>query len=302
MNGAAADLEPPALDRYQAGVVQLDVRTDLEDDNRRRAAEWVERGAQAGCRLVVLPEAFQTGLNLPRSRKLAEPVPGPGTEWLGRLARQHGIYLAAGLLERQGGEVHSSAVLIDDAGELLAVHRKNFLVQEERPFLAPGRSAAVVETPLGRIGLLLGYEIHFPEVSRILFAQGVEVLIYCGQLLRPFVRSARILALARAAESSCHLLLASATGGNPLAKLVYMGSSLILRSAVGVRPYSDELRGQEPVLAEADTAETLLTAEVSLGAQRRLHAVDPMFRDLRASRFARAEMAVAEPSWQEVQT
>lgn len=302
MNGAAAD-PGPAPDRYTAGVVQLDVRTDMEEDNRRRAAEWVESGVRAGCRLVVLPEAFQTGLNLPRSRKLAEPVPGPGTEWLGRLARQHGIYLAAGLLERHAGEVHSSAVLIDDSGRLLAVHRKNFLVEEERPFLSPGsRCEAVVETPLGRIGLLLGYEIHFPEVSRILFAQGVDLLVYCGQLLRPFARSVRILALARAAESSCHLLLASATGEHPLAKLVYMGNSLILRSAVGVRPYSDELRGQEPVLAEADTEEGLLTAEVSLGAQRRLHAVDPMFRDLQASRFARDGITVAHPSFLEVTT
>jgi predicted amidohydrolase len=288
MSGAVADSGPgsgPLPDRYRAGVVQLDVRTGLAEDNRRRAAEQVERAAAAGCRLVVLPEAFQTGLDLPRSGRLAEPVPGPSTEWLGELARRHGVFLAAGLLERRAGAVHSSAVLLDAAGRLLAVHRKGFLVAEERPFLAPGNGPApVAETPLGRLGLLLGYEIHFPEASRPLFAEGVDVLVYCGQLLRPFARSVRILALARAAECSCYLLLSSATGSHPLAKLIYMGGSLILQSAVGVRPYSDELRGQEPVLAEAGTEETLLTAELSLGTQRRLHAVDPLFRDLQASR------------------
>jgi predicted amidohydrolase len=287
VSGDRAGAAAPAP--YRAGVVQLEIRTNREEDNRRRAAEWVARCAAAGCRLVVLPEAFQSGLDLPRSGRLAEPIPGPGSDRLAALARRHGVYLAAGLLERRGGGVFSSAVLVDDAGELLAVHRRNFVVEEERPFLSAGESCGVVETPLGRLGLLAGYDIHFPEVSRALFAEGVEVLVYCAQLLRPFAQSIRLMALSRAAENSCYLLLASATGENTLARLAFMGGSLILQSAMGVRPYSDELRRQEPVLAEAGIEEGMLTAEIAIATQRRLHAVNPLYRDFRSSRFARPQ-------------
>jgi|HubBroStandDraft_3_1064219.scaffolds.fasta_scaffold00917_7 predicted amidohydrolase len=273
---------------WRVGVAQLEVRSHREDDNRRRAAAGVAECAALGCRLAVLPEAFQTGLDLPRSGRLAEPIPGPGSEWLGALARRHGLFVAGGLLERAGGAVHSSAALVDAEGRLLAVRRRGFVVSEERPFLTPGEPGGAIDTDLGRIGMLVGYDIHFPEVSRLLFAQQAEVLVYCAQLLRPFAHSIRILALARAAENCCYLVLASAAGENTLAKLVFMGGSLILQSAMGVRPYSDELKRQEPVLAEAGAGDEVLTAELDLGAQRRLQTVNPLYRDFRASRFAAA--------------
>ena len=281
---------PEAVERYRLGVVQLEIRTRRADDNRRRAAQLVARCAAAGCALVVLPEAFQTGLDLPRASTLAEPIPGPGSEWLSHLARTHGVHLAGGLLEGSGDQVFSSIVLVDDRGRLLTVYRKNFLVVEERPFLTPGREVApVVATSLGRLGLLAGYDIHFPEVSRPLFAQGVDLLIYSAQLLRPFARSIRIMALSRSAESSCHLALASATGENTLAQLTFMGGSLILQSPVGVRRFGDELYGRQPVLAEAGVAEEILTAEIELAQQARLHAADPLYRDLQTSRFVSAD-------------
>jgi omega-amidase len=275
----------PGAVGWKLGIVQLEVRSHREEDNRRRAAAAVAECAAAGCRLVVLPEAFQTGLDLPRSGRLAEPVPGPGSDWLVSLARQHHLHLAAGLLERSGGAVHSSAVLIDGDGVLLGVRRRCFVVSEERPFLTGGEPGEVIETELGKIALLVGYDLHFPEVSRPHFAQQADVLVYCAQLLRPFAHSIRLLALARAAENCCYLALASSAGENTLAKLVYMGGSLILQSAMGVRPYSDELKRQEPVLAEAGEGAQILTADLDLAAQRRLQTVNPLYRDFRASRF-----------------
>ena len=293
MSEGSAPAENTLPTSYRAGVVQLEVRTRHAADNRARAAALVARCAAEGCRLVALPEAFDTGLDLPRSRRLAQPIPGSGVDWLAALAREHQVTLAAGLLERAGPDVFSTAVLIDVQGELLARHRRSFVVEEERRFLATGEPGTVVATPLGRIGLLVGYEIHFPEVSRPLFAQDVDVLICCAQLLRPFADSIRILALARAAENTCHLVLASAAGENTLAKLVYLGRSMILRSVVGVRPYSDELRCRAPVLAEAGDAETAVWAEIALAEQRRLRAVDPLYRDLHRSRTGAGRAAAA---------
>jgi len=158
-------------------------------------------------------------------------------------------------------------------GDLLASTAGNFVVEEERPFLSPGESCGVVETPLGRLGLLAGYDIHFPEVSRASSPRG-EVLVYCAQLLRPFAQSIRLIGAVTAAENSCYLLLASATGGTRLAALTLMGGSLILQSGWASAPTATSCgAGAGP--REAGIEEGMLTAEIAIATQRRLHAVNP---------------------------
>src|SRR5215813_4796187 len=94
----------------RAGLVQLQVRTNRTEDNLGRAAEYVRTAAARGCQLVVLPEAFSTGLNLPKSRQCAVKIPGPGLEWLSTLAAELKVHLVAGILEEDNGAVYSSIV------------------------------------------------------------------------------------------------------------------------------------------------------------------------------------------------
>jgi predicted amidohydrolase len=280
--------------RLRVGVVQMRVRTGRMDDNLERAEGFVQAARADGCRLVVLPEAFATGLDLPRSRERATPIPGPQLEWLARLAAAEGVYLAAGLLESHGDAVYSTAVLLDDAGRLLHRYRRANVYDLEAYFLTGGAAGRVVETPLGRIGMIVGYDVQFPETLRLLFAQSAEIVICPALLLRPFADSIRQMVRARPAENCCYFLFASATGENTLAGLTYLGDSAILQSPIGLRPYSSEFRRQEPVLAEAGRNEALLTADLDLEGLRRLQGANPLLKDFRRSAFSRLVHSLAE--------
>lgn len=275
-------------DTFAVGMVQLRVRTNRMGENLRRAEELVRAAGERGCRLVVLPEAFATGLNLPKSRALATPVPGPLTDRLARLADESGVHLVAGLLEEDAGEVFSSAVFLDDRGALLDVYRRTSVYELESHFISSGSGCAVVDSEVGRVGVVIGYDVQFPEILRILFAQRVELIVCPTILLRPFADSVRQMVLARAAENCAYVLFCSATGENTLAGLTYLGDSVIAQSPVGIRPYSKEFRRQRSVLAEAGLEETVLIADVNLAELRRIQDANPLAKDFQRSAFHQA--------------
>lgn len=278
----------------RAALVQLKVRTNRTGENCARAAELIGEAAAQGCSLIVLPEAFSTGLNLPRSRECATRIPGPGLDWLANVAASHSVHIVAGLLEEDNSDIYSTSVLLDDRGTLLSFYRRTNVYDLESYFITGGNSWAVTETSIGRIGMIAGYDIQFPETLRPLFARSAEIIVCPSLLLKPFAQSIRQMALARAAENCCYLLFCSATGENTLAGLTYMGNSLILQSPVGIRTYSQEFRAQEPILAEAAREEQLLIADLDLATLRRLQAANPLLRDFRRSDYCKTLMGYAE--------
>jgi len=269
----------------RVAVVQLRVRTNRAEDNIARATAYIRAAKERGCRLVVLPEAFATGLDLPRSKSLAAQAPGPVVKQVAALAAEERVHVAGGFLERDGECVYSAAFVVDDRGELLHVHRRTNVYDLEGHFLSSGQASEVVDTAVGRLGFVIGYDVQFPETFRTLFAKRAELILCPALLLRPFASSVALMIRARAAENCCYILFASATGENTIAGLTYMGHSAILQSPIGVRPYSNEFRKQEPALAECSTEEGLLVADLDIVALRRLQRVNPLLRDFERSRF-----------------
>ncbi|GAA2566573.1 MULTISPECIES: carbon-nitrogen hydrolase family protein [Streptomyces] len=267
--------------RARVGLVQLSVATNRRADNLARADALLAEAADDGCELVVLPEAFATALNLPRSHEVAEPVPGPVTDWLAARAARYGVWLAAGVLERADGRVHSSAVLLDDTGRIRDVYRRTVVYDLEAHFLTGEVGARAVDTPFGRVGLLVGYDVQFPEVLRTLFADGAEIIVCPSILLRPFAEPVRQMVLARAAENCAYVLFAAATGENTLAGLTYMGRTAVVRSPMAIGAYSRDFRKQAPVLAEADREECVVAAELDLHELRRMRDAAPFLADFR---------------------
>ncbi|GAA0983544.1 carbon-nitrogen hydrolase family protein [Streptomyces rhizosphaericus] len=267
--------------RVRVGLVQLSVATNRRTENLARAEGLVAAVAADGCELVVLPEAFATALNLPKSHEVAEPVPGPVTSWLASQAARHGVWLAAGVLERAGEHVHSSAVLVDAAGRIRDVYRRSVVYDLEAHFLTGEVGARAVDTPFGRVGLVVGYDIQFPEVLRTLFADGAEIILCPSILLRPFAEPVRQMLLARAAENCAYVLFAAATGENTLAGLTYMGRTAVVRSPMAIGAYSRDFRKQTPVLAEADREECVVAADLDLHELRRMRDAAPFLADFR---------------------
>jgi predicted amidohydrolase len=151
--------------------------------------------------LLVLPEGVTEIGNGKTYLDLAEPVPGPSTATLGALARDLHTYLVAGIVEREGPAAYNTAVLIDRSGALIGKYRKVYLPREEiEGGLTPGDSYPVFDTDFGRLGLLICWDIQYPDPARALALGGAEILVL------PIWGGNATLGHARAIENSVFLV------------------------------------------------------------------------------------------------
>jgi predicted amidohydrolase len=152
---------------------------DLEG-NRARALAAVDAAAAAGAQVVVLPELVSAGYvfrDAGEARSLAEPASGPTlTGWAER-AQAHGLVIVGGFAEDGGdGLLYNSAALVDPSG-VRGVYRKVHLWDRESLVFTPGEAPPLVlDTPHGRIGLMVCYDLEFPEWVRSAALQGTELL------------------------------------------------------------------------------------------------------------------------------
>lgn len=197
-------------------VAQMDTQLGQVKDNLTTLTGMAETAFREGARLVVFPECALSGYgfaSLEEARRVAEPVPGPSTGALGALCAAHQGYLVYGLLERDGDAVYNTAVLLGPAG-LIGRYRKLHLplLGVDR-FITPGNEGFKVwETPLGRIGLAICYDLRFPESLRVLALQGADIIALPtnwpdgSQLMPDFVTRTRAL------ENRVYLLACNRVG------------------------------------------------------------------------------------------
>ncbi|MER3415829.1 MAG: carbon-nitrogen hydrolase family protein [Gemmataceae bacterium] len=185
-------------------------------DNCRMFVPWIEKAAQQKADLVVLGEVL-TYVGLGKSLcECAEPVPGPATEFFGKLAAKHDLYIVAGLLERDGHLVYNVAVLLGPDGRLVGKYRKVCLPRSEiEAGLAPGKDYPVFDTRFGKVGMMVCYDGFFPEVARELSQRGAEVIAWPVWGCNP------LLARARACEN--HVYIVSSTYSPPEANWMFTG-------------------------------------------------------------------------------
>jgi 5-aminopentanamidase len=161
-------------------VCQLPLAVGAPETNRAVARDAIARAAEAGARLVVLPELVNSGYIFDRpgeARELAEHLTGATVAEWGALAREHGLVVVGGFCERDDdGAVRNSAVLVDASGTR-AVYRKAHLWGDEPDHFVPGAEPPpVVETAFGRVGLLICYDAEFPEWVRVPALAGADLL------------------------------------------------------------------------------------------------------------------------------
>ena len=179
------DRQPPA--RYTVGLVQMAMSAD-PDANLKKAVAKVSEAAAAGARLVCLPELFRSQYFAqhedPALFDLAEPVPGPSTEALGKVAKQAGVVVIVPVFERRAaGLYHNSAAVIDADGRVLGIYRKMHIPDDpayyEKFYFTPGDLGfRAFDTRVGRIGTLVCWDQWYPEGARLTALQGANVLLY----------------------------------------------------------------------------------------------------------------------------
>jgi predicted amidohydrolase len=203
-SGVSLDPTPPPEGRkVRLAAVHLRPRSDAKtpEANCRLYAPLIAEAAKKRADLVVLGETITCyGLGK-RAAEVAEPVPGPSTEYFGQLAREHDLYIVAGLYERAGHLVYNVAVLVGPDGRLVGKYRKVCLPRDEiAGGVAPGSDYPVFDTRFGKVGMMVCYDGFFPEVARELTNRGAEVIAWPVWGCNP------LLARARAAENQVYVV------------------------------------------------------------------------------------------------
>jgi 5-aminopentanamidase len=237
----------------QVAVAQIDPQLGEKDRNLAMCFARMEEAAAAGAQLLVLPECAIPGYMFASGDEAlphAEEIPGPSTEALERECLRLGIHVVCGLLEREGDALRNAAVLVGPDG-LIGSYRKTHLpfLGVDR-FVVPGDSLPVFDTPLGRIGIEICYDLRFPEVTRALALQGADLVAHPTNFPMAAKIQTELITVARAAENRVYLLTANRCGQERWAE--FCGRSQI------VDPFGTRL-------AETDErTETLLVGEVDL--------------------------------------
>ena len=173
--------------KFCAGLIQMACSIDMKE-NLDRALSMTEEAAGAGAQVVCLQELFRSAYFCqeedPDRFDLAESIPGPSTEAMGRLARSEGVVLVVPVFERRAsGLYHNSAVIIDSDGEIVGIYRKMHIPDDpayyEKFYFTPGDLGfQVFETRIGRIGVLICWDQWYPEAARLTALRGADILFY----------------------------------------------------------------------------------------------------------------------------
>jgi predicted amidohydrolase len=211
----------------KAGIIQFDIR--LGDVERNLAT--VERHsvslAKQGVRLVLLPEMWSTGFANEHLQTLANTTPKI-LKHLSKMSKDLGFTIVGSLVEKAAKGVYNTAYLVDRDGSVKGVYRKVHLFSptDEHRYFKPGRKAVVSKTSLGPIGLMICYDLRFPELCRSLVLRGAKVVAVMAEW--PAERQAHweTLLKARAIENQVFILGANRCGKDP--DLAYAGHSRII--------------------------------------------------------------------------
>lgn len=189
-------IEAPKPRRVRLAAVHFTPTGKTPAENLRQYEPLIRQAGEGKADLVVLGETLtliNTGLH---HRQVAETLPGPSTRYLGELASKYKLYIVAGLVELEGQTVYNTAVLLGPDGSLVGRYRKVCIPREESDQgVFPGEDYPVFETRFGKLGMMVCWDLHFPEVARNLAGHGAEVIAV------PIWGGMPSLAIARAVEN-----------------------------------------------------------------------------------------------------
>jgi predicted amidohydrolase len=263
----------------QAAPVAFDVDATLE-----KVARLTEESAAGGADLVVFPEAFVScyprgltfgatiGSRTPEGRawfrrywESSVDVPGPAVDRLGALARQHGVHLVIGVIERDGGTLYCTALFFAPSGACLGKHRKLMPTAAERLVWGQGDGSTmpVFDTPLGRLGAVICWENYMPLMRMSMYAKGIQ--LWCAPTADP--RDTWIASMQHVAcEGRCFVLSADQFARRrdypedyPIEGEHAPDDVLCRGASVIVSPFGEILAGP------AIEGEAILRAEIDLG-------------------------------------
>ena len=181
--------------KIQVSTCVFSIHDDLSEKNPMTYEEnlaqtkyYLEKAGRAGSDIMLLPECFNVkglsqwfrpeGPELVK-KELAEKIPGGKTlEVVSKYAKKYSMYIAACLVEKDGGKYYNTIALVDRKGKVAGKYRKTHLPEGEERYFTPGNSLPVFKTDFGTIGFLTCYDLNFPEAAISLSLKGAEMILW----------------------------------------------------------------------------------------------------------------------------
>lgn len=254
---------------YQCEAGSFDLSANLQ-----RIDAAAKRASAAGASLLICPELILSGYyaGAENLRANAQDAADKGLQAVRAVARASGIAIVFGYPERAQGRFYNSAALVDCNGVLVLNYRKTHLFGDyEKEVFTPGDGDfATVNIEGWRIGLLICYDVEFPETARMLALQGADLIAVPTALMQPYTAVANVLIPARAYENQLYVAYANYCGEE--GPLRYCG-------------YSTVAAPNGRITMQAKTTETLLFADLAHADLIQSRELNPYLRDRRVSLY-----------------
>jgi len=273
---------------FKLAVCQMNV-VDNKETNVDKAVNMIESAARNDAELVLMPEMFNCPYDNSKFREYAESAEDSATlERISEAARNSGVYVVAGSIpELDDGKLYNSSFIFNRDGEVMDVHRKMHLFDihvpgeisfRESETLTAGDRVTVVETELCRIGVVICYDIRFPELSRLMVNRGVELIMVPGAFnMTTGPAHWEALMKVRAVDNQVYLAAASPARNHELSYIAY-GHSMI------VDPWGD-------VLSQAGASEEIIYAEIDSSRIKEVRAQLPLLENRRKDIYGVKEVS-----------
>lgn len=249
-------------------LAQLDLKVADPERNFLKVQEAVQTASQNGAEIVLLPELWASGFDLDRTRTYANSLDEGWFKRMRDLAKRNEIGLGGSLIEDDQGKYYNTFVLYDNNGDRLVSYRKIHLFQklQEHVHLTGGAEVAVVDSPWGKLGFAICYDLRFPEIFRSCAVQGAELILLVAEWPSRRIEHWKILLQARAIENQCYIAAVNKVGNSHGA--VFGGNSLV------VDPMGK-------ILIQGGEKEELLQASLDLDEVSKIRKWMPVFDDRR---------------------
>jgi predicted amidohydrolase len=226
----------PNATEVSLGLCQVSGAPYDAEDNRARSFEAAEQAFARGATVVLLPELIVPGYGSDpeRMRELAEPLDGPTVAGWQQLAARHGGAVAGGFCERDGNAIFNAAVVVDPNGVVLHYRKLHLFGAEKHAFTPGDRGLPPADTPAGRVGVCVCYDLRFVETVRILALRGAELILVPTAWVAGFDREHRsgdgVASQAHGALVQANLsqvFIACASQAGTFGETTFLGSSLV---------------------------------------------------------------------------
>jgi predicted amidohydrolase len=260
--------------KLTVSMAQIAVVPSQPDENLRKGEALIAEAARRGSHIVCLPEMWTTGFNWAENERLARERPDIIGR-IGEIAQKYKIWVNGSVLALdEENRVTNTSILFDAEGQQAGIYRKThlFSLLHEDQHMAPGKSLTVIDTPWGKAGLAICYDIRFPELFRTYALKGVKFVLIPMAFPHPRLEHWKILVRARAIENQMFLIGVNQVGREdfgPDGWVTYFGHSVM------IDPWG------QTVAEGNEGEEMLLTATIDTGQVDEIRAAMTVLQDRR---------------------